>query len=173
LALKFFYYFIVLFFSVMFFLIFQKPYDIQVSQTSKSEPSIEMFDVVNYSISEDGILHIAKATKVSRFLEYDKFYNIDSVRRSKDNFFENLKADSAKLKKDNLSFEGSVFYKNSNSVKFRTEKIDYNLKTRVAKTDVDFILEDNRTVTHGASLVYNTIESKIYATNIKLTVEEE
>jgi len=77
------------------------------------------------------------------------------------------------LVKDDLKLEGNVRYQNSDSVKFKSQKADYNLETKVFKTDVDFTLEDNRSITYGTSMVYKTIEGKIYADNIKSTIEEE
>ncbi len=172
-AVKFLYYFIFAFVAIMLFLLYQKPYDVQLSASSKNEPNIEMIDVTNYSITEEGIKHIVKATKVLRFYRYDEFYNIDAIKKSKEYFLEKLKADNGKLVGDNLYLKGNVRYKNSDDVKFKSEKVDYDLKTKIVKTDVDFALENNRTITHGTSLLYKTVEGKIYANNIKSTIEEE
>ncbi len=157
----------------MVFLLYQKPYNIQLSDGSKNEPNVEMVGVTNYSITKDGISHIIEATKVLRFIGHDEFYDIDAVRKSKETLLERMKADSGRLQKDDLNFVGNVRYKNSDNVKFKSQRVDYNLKTKVAKTDVEFTLEDNRTISHGTSLVYNTTEGKIYANNIKSTIEEE
>jgi LPS export ABC transporter protein LptC len=157
----------------MLFLLYQKPYDVQLSTNSENEPNIEMIDVTNYSITQEGVTHIVKATKVLRFSRYDEFFNIDTIRKSKEYFLEKLKADRGKLVGDNLYLKGNIRYKNSDNVKFKSEEVDYNLKTKIVKTDVDFTLENNRTITHGTSLLYKTIEKKIYANNIKSTIEEE
>jgi len=157
----------------MLFLLYQKPYDVQLSTSSENEPNIEMIDVTNYSITQEGVSHIVKATKVLRFSKYDEFYNIDAIKKSKEYFLEKLKADRGKLVGDNLHLKGNVRYENSDYVKFKSEEVDYNLKTKIAKTDVDFTLENNRTITHGTSLLYETIEGKIYANNIKSRIEEE
>ena len=172
-AVKFLYYFIFAFVAIMVFLLYQKPYDVNLSKGSTNTPNIEMFSVTNYSITKDGISHIVNATKVLRFVDHDEFYNIDAIRKSKNDFLENVKADSGKLVKDDFHLKGNVRYRNSDNVKFKSEKVNYNLKTKIVKTDVNFILEDNRTVTHGTSLIYKTIEGKIYADNIKSTIEED
>jgi len=173
LAVKFLYYFIFAFVAIMVFLLYQKPFDIELNKTNKNEPNIEIIDVTNYSITQDGVTHIVKATKALRFLKYDEFYNIDAIRKSKDYFLENLKAKSGRLIADNLYLKGDVNYANSDDVKFKSQKLDYNLKTKIVKTDVDFTLENNRTLTYGSSLLYNTVDGKIYANNIKSTIEEE
>jgi LPS export ABC transporter protein LptC len=173
LAVKFLYYFIFAFVAIMVFLLYQKPYDVVQSKNSKNSPNIEMINMINYSITEDGISHIVKASKVLSFLNRDEFYNVDVTRKSKETLLENLKANSGVLIEDDLKLVGNVRYRNSNSVKFKAQEADYNLKTRVFKTDVDFILEDNRSITHGTSMVYKTIEGKIYANNIKSIIEEE
>jgi LPS export ABC transporter protein LptC len=157
----------------MVFLLYQKPYDIQLSESSAKKPNLEMFDVTNYSITKEGISRIVNATKVLRFVEHDEFYDIDAIRKKENNLLENVKANSATLVKDDFHLRGNVRYKNSNNVKFSSQEVDYNLKTKVGKTDVDFVLEDNQTKTRGTSLVYNTIDGKIYADNIKSTIEED
>ena len=172
-AVKFLYYFIFGFVAIMVFLLYQKPYDVVKSKNSKNSPNIEMLNMVNYSITEDGIAHIVRASKVLRFVDHDEFYNVDATRKSKETLLENLKANSGVLKKDDLKLAGNVHYKNSDSVQFKSQEADYNLKTKVFKTDVDFTLEDNRSITHGTSMVYKTIEGKIYANNIKSIIEEE
>ncbi|HIP44016.1 MAG TPA: LPS export ABC transporter periplasmic protein LptC [Sulfurospirillum arcachonense] len=172
-AVKFLYYFIFAFVGIMVFLLYQKPYDVVKSKNSKNSPNIEMINMVNYSITEDGVSHIVRASKVLRFVNHDEFYNVEATRKSKKTLLENLKADSGVLVKDDLKLEGNVRYRNSDSVKFKSQKADYNLKTRVFKTDVDFTLEDNRSITYGTSMVYKTIEGKIYANNIKSIIEEE
>ncbi len=157
----------------MVFLLYQKPYNVAQSKDSKDNPNIEMINMVNYSITEDGIAHVVKASKVLRFVDRDEFYNIDTIRRTKSTLLEKLKADSGLLVKDDLQLAGDVRYLNSDSVQFQSQEADYNLKTKVVKTDVDFMLKDKRSITRGTSMVYNTIEGKIYANNIKSILEEE
>lgn len=172
-AVKFLYYFIFAFVSIMVFLLYQKPYVVTNISNATNKPNIEMIGVTNYSITKEGISHIVTATKVLRFASYDEFYDINAIRKKDDYFLDNLRADKGKLIKDDLKFFGNVRYENSDDVNFKTQKADYNLKTKIFKTDVDFMLEDNRSITYGSSLVYKTIEGKIYANNIKSNIEEE
>ncbi len=172
-AVKFLYYFLFTFVAIMVFLLYQKPYDTVENKNSKNSPIIEMLGVTNYSITKEGISHILKASRVLRFLKKDEFYDIDVVRNSKEMFQENLKANSGVLVKDDLKLAGSVHYRNSNSVWFRSQEANYNLKTKVFKTDVDFVLEDNRSTTRGSAMVYKTQEGRIYANNIKSVREVE
>ena len=172
-AVKFLYYFLFAFVAIMVFLLYQKPYNIAQNKSGKNSPNIEMINMVNYSITEEGISHIVKASKVLRYVNKDEFFNVDAIRKSKETLLENLKADKGLLIKDDLKFVGNVHYRNSDSVQFTSQEADYNLKTKIFKTDVDFILEDNRSLTRGTSMVYKTIEGKIYANNIKSNIEEE
>ena len=157
----------------MVFLLYQKPYDVVKSKNSKNTPNIEMINMVNYSITQDGVSHIVRASKVLRFIDRDEFYNIDATRKSKKTLLENLKANRGVLIEDDLKLDGNVNYQNSNRVRFVSQEADYNLKTKVFKTDVDFVLEDNRSIIHGASMVYKSIEGKIYANRIRSKIEEK
>jgi len=155
------------------FLLYQEPYLVEKNTSHKKEANIEMLKIVNYSITEDGIDHIVKAEKALRFKDHDEFYYVDAIKRPKSGILENFKADSGTLKNNNLRFQGNVSYKNSNNIKFNSEEAQYNLKSKVFKTSKDFKLEDNKTITYGTSLVYQTKDGKIYAENIKSKTEVE
>ena len=172
-AVKFLYYFLFAFIVMMVFLLYQKPYDVINHKSSKDSPNIEMIEMINYSITKDGISHIVKSSKVLRFVDRDEFYNIDVTRKSKKTFLENLRAKSGTLVKDDLKFVGNVHYRNSDNVQFKSQEANYNLKTEVFKTNVNFTLEESRSVTKGTSMVYRTKEGKIYANNIRSNIEEE
>lgn len=172
-ALKFLYYFIFIFIVITIFLLFQKPYNVAVNSDSKDKPYIELNGVTSYSITQDGIEHIVNASKVLRFIGYDKFFDVDAIRKAEDGVRENLKADNGKLIKDDFSLKGNVVYSNSENVKYKSQVAQYNLKTKVFKTDADFVIEDNSSKVYGTSLVYMTTEGKIYANNIKSIVEVE
>jgi LPS export ABC transporter protein LptC len=151
----------------MSFLLLQKPYNVEVNTKSKKEANIEMLEAKNYSISKDGIALVATATRVLRFNTHDEFYDIDVLRKLKDNAIDNLKADRGTLVKSDLELMGKVRYKNSEGVTFSSQEALYNLDSKIFKTDVDFILEDNRSVTYGSSLKYETNDGKIYASKIR------
>ncbi|WP_024955536.1 LPS export ABC transporter periplasmic protein LptC [Sulfurospirillum arcachonense] len=170
-AVKLLYYFVFAFIAIMTFLLYQKPYQVNDNLNNKKEANIEMIDVVNYSISQNGISHIVNAKKVLRYNDHDEFYKIDTIRKSKENFYDNLRANSGKLVKDDLELFGNVRYQNSDNVKFSSEVAQYNLKTKIFKTNAKFILEDNSTITHGTSLIYQTKDGKIEAHNIKSNIE--
>lgn len=172
-AVKFLYYFIFIFIGMMIFLLYQKPYFVENNKNSKDEANIEMLKIVNYSIKEEGISHIVKADRALRFKDHDEFYKIDAIKKAKNEKLENFQADSGTLKKNDLKFIGNVKYKNSDSVKFNSQEAEYNLKSKIFKTNVDFKLEDNSTITYGTSLVYQTKDGRIYAKNIKSKTEVE
>jgi LPS export ABC transporter protein LptC len=157
----------------MVFLLYQKPYIVEINSNAKKEANIEMFQVLNYSITQDGISHIVKADRVLRYKDHDEFYKVDSIRKSKINHYETLLANSGTLKQDDLKLYGNVRYTNSDSVKFNSDEAEYNLKSKVFKTNMPFTLEDKRTITYGTSLTYQTKDGKIYANNIKSKTEVE
>jgi len=157
----------------MVFLLYQKPYLVQKNTSTKNEANIEMLNIVNYSITNDGVAHIVRAQRALRFKDHDEFYTVDAVRKSKDGLLENFQSDSGRLEQNQLKFVGNVKYKNNNSVEFNSQEVQYNLKSKVIKTDVDFTLKNNSTITNGTSLVYQTKDGKIYANNIKSKTEVE
>jgi len=171
LAVKLLYYFLFIFIAIAVLLLYQKPYSVEVNKSNKNTPIIEMLDMVNYSITEEGVAHIIKASKVLRFANYDEFYDIDATRKSEKNGWDNLKSNSGKLVNDDLSLRGNIRYVSSDNVKFDSQEADYNLKTKVFKTDLDFRLEDKSSVTHGTSMVYKTKEDKVYVNKIRSKIE--
>jgi len=171
LAVKFLYYFVFAFVGIMVFLLYQKPYAVVLDANIQKEADIEMLKIVNYAITSGGISHIIKSDRVLRYKDHDEFYNIDSIRKPKDNYVETLLANSGRLEQNILNLYGNIRYKNSNGVKFNSEEAQYDLQSKVFKTDADFVLQDSRTITRGTSLTYQTKDGKIYAKNIKSKIE--
>jgi len=151
----------------MGFLLLQSPYNVQKNKKTQKEANMEVIDAKNYSITKDGVASVTSAKRVLRFSNYDEFYDIEVLRTPKPKFVDNLKADRGTLVKNNLKLVGNVRYKNSDGVKFSSQEAQYNLNSKVFKTDGDFILEDNRSVTRGSSLLYETNVGKIYANKIR------
>jgi len=149
----------------------QNPYKIDDGKKETKQANIEMLGMKNYSITKDGISSIAVAARVLRYDTHDEFYDVEILRKQKDNLQDNLRADVGNLVKDDLELSGNVRYENSDGVKFSSEDAQYNLKTKEFKTDKNFILEDNRSITYGSSLVYQSKEGKIYANNIRSIAE--
>ena len=172
-AVKFLYYFVFAFVGIMVFLLYQKPYTVVLDTSTQKKADIEMLKIVNYAITSSGISRIIKSDRVLRYKDHDEFYNIDSIRKQKKNYFETLLANSGRFEQNLVNLYGNIRYNNSNGVKFQSEEAQYDLQTKVFKTDVDFVLQDNRTITHGTSLTYQTKDGKIYAKNIKSIIEEK
>jgi len=149
----------------------QNPYKIDDGKKETKQANIEILGMKNYSITKDGISSIAVAARVLRYDTHDEFYDVEILRKQKDNLQDNLRADVGNLVKDDLELSGNVRYENSDGVKFSSEDAQYNLKTKEFKTDKNFILEDNRSITYGSSLVYQSKEGKIYAHNIRSIAE--
>lgn len=172
-AVKFLYYFVFAFLAMIIFLLYQKPYFVQINDDGKNAANIEIYKMINYSIKEEGVSHIVKADKALRFKGHDEFYTVDAIRKKEDGVLENFQADNGRLEKNDLKFVGNVKYLNSNNVDFQSDEAEYNLESKVFKTNTDFTLKDSRTITYGSSLVYQTKDGKIYANNIKSKTEVE
>jgi len=157
----------------MTFLLMQNPYKIDDTKKRAKQANIEMLGMKNYSITKDGVSSIAVAARVLRYDTHDEFYDVEILRKQKNNLLDNLKANVGSLVKDDLKLSGSVRYKRSDGVKFSSEEAQYSLNTKEFKTDKNFILEDNRSITYGSSLVYQSKEGKIYANNIRSIAKVE
>jgi LPS export ABC transporter protein LptC len=167
LAVKLLYYFVFIFVGILLFLLYQKPYFIPTNPNRGHIASLEAYDVVNYSINQNGIYSLAKSSKIFRFNDHDEFYDIDVIRKKDDGVIDNLKARKGILKQNDLNVIGDVRYQDSNGVKFSSDEAKYNLKSKIFKSDTNFILKNNSTIIYGNSLVYQSKDGKIYAKNIK------
>lgn len=165
-VVKILYYFVFAFLGIMVFLLMQNPYDIEVSNIKEKVPSIEVLGVKNFSITEEGISSIATAKRVLRYNTHDEFYDISIIRREK-KLQDTLSANVGSLVKDDLKLSGNVRYKNSDGLKFNSNEAEYNLKSKIFKTEDKFVIKDDKTTTQGNSLVYQTKDGKIYAQNIR------
>ena len=113
-AVKFLYYFVFAFIGITIFLLYQKPYTVVIDANAQKKADIEMLNIVNYAISSNGISRIIKSDKVLRYKDHDEFYNIDSIRKQKENYHETLLANSGRLEQNILNLYGNIRYENSN-----------------------------------------------------------
>ena len=170
-AVKLLYYFVIIFLGIMAFLLMQNPYKLQENKSKSKQANIEILGMKNYSITKNGVDSIVIAKRVLRYDTHDEFYNINAIRKQKNSIVDIVRADKGSLVKNDLKLDGNVRYKRSDGVKFNSNEALYNLDSKVFKTNDNFILEDNKTITYGSSLVYQMKEGKIYAKNIRSIAE--
>jgi len=167
LAVKLLYYSLFVFVGVFVFLLYKEPYYINLKQSDKPKANLEANRVTNYSIQKEGVVLVAKSSQILRYKTYDKFFNIDIVRKKSDGVTDNLKAKEGSLRGDLLRVSGDIRYADSNGIKFFSDESTYNLKSKVFKSLSKFTLETNSTTVFGSSLVYQVNDGKIFAHNVK------
>lgn len=172
-AVKFLYYFVVVFIGLTLFLITKEPYSIDFYKETKKIPSIVMKDVKNFDLTTNGISSIVTADEVKRYREYDEFLKINMLNKSQDEFIHEVSADKGKLKDKKFTLSQNVKYHRNDGVSLKSEEVIYIVDTKTLYSEVDFVLSNNRAKTYGNSFSYDIQNGTIDAQNIKAKIKQK
>ncbi|WP_169777556.1 LPS export ABC transporter periplasmic protein LptC [Campylobacter mucosalis] len=167
------FYFVITIFSVTFiFLLSSDPYFADTFKQDFKVSNTQANDVVDYEISATKVVSVYEADEMNRYADFDEAlkFKSTSLRGLQQHF---MSSDKAILQGDEIKFISNAKYKNNESLKFSSEEMIYNKKTKIIRSDVPFeILRDtNRAI--GQSIEYDTQKKQMRAKEIKAWVEQD
>jgi LPS export ABC transporter protein LptC len=132
---------------------------------------ISFENINSYEITKDGITSNIQASKLLKYADYSKVYDIKAKVLNKGKLT-HVKADKALLTKSKIHLMGDVSYENNNSIHVKSQDLVYNSKTDIITIDTPFILETDSGEVKGNHLVYNQKDGNIKAKNIYFKSED-
>jgi LPS export ABC transporter protein LptC len=171
LAVKFLYYFVIVFFGISLFLLFQKPYVIEKKE-NQNVPEIVMKNVQNFELTDFGVLSFLKSKIVRRYKTHDEFEDVSMLKKNPNGLIDSVSAQLGVLRNNDLLLKKDVRYDRSDGLSLESQEVFYNLKTKVLSSNVDFKLSNPRGVSYGSSFIYDTDKGIIQAQNIKASIKE-
>lgn len=170
-AVKFLYYFVIVFFGISLFLLFQKPYVIEKKE-NQNVPEIVMKNVQNFELTDFGVLSFLKSKIVRRYKTHDEFEDVSMLKKNPNGLIDSVSAQLGVLRNNDLLLKKDVRYDRSDGLSLESQEVFYNLKTKVLSSNVDFKLSNPRGVSYGSSFIYDTDKGIIQAQNIKASIKE-
>lgn len=163
-----------LFLSIIF-LLYQHKDNKEVFKQEK-KPIILFENSTTYDISNSGVSMVAHIDKAILYSKFQELHNSALIYKDIDNNKSNsLSAKYIKKIKNNLILSGEVKFENSDRFFLKTEKLEYNIKNRIAKNDTKFELQLNKNYFSGENIFVDTKIDKIVAKNVhfKINLKEK
>jgi LPS export ABC transporter protein LptC len=135
------------------------------------EKDIDFTDVAfenvdGYVITKDGINSNLKASKVLKYRDYVKAFDVKSNFLKEERAYK-VSAKNALLQGDIIELNGNVHYKNiQKDVDVKSQHLQYNTKSELIHSKTPFILTTKTSITTGNNFEYDQKEGKIKAKNL-------
>ena len=159
--------------SSMIFLFYNE--ETEIKDIKKEErPIISFFDSIMYEITNERIGQIIQSKKTLIYKNRDELYDATVIVKSKKNHNETTNTISAMniLKfGDNIYLDHNVYLQLSNNLNIRTEQLEYNLKTQIAKNTETFEAIQQDKSLNGNSLYIDSTKNIIMAKNTKFKIK--
>lgn len=150
---------------VVFFLLFQDPYFLDVGEGDSKIAKIEMKNIKDYEMNDKKITRVSKAKKAVRYDDRDVLSDIKMSFIQKD-FIYNIKSDEGVHKGDIVTLSGDVKVLRSDDTNFTTSKIKYDTKSKKFWGKESFVYESKLLHATGIGLVYDMEKKDIKADDI-------
>jgi len=169
-GLKIFSIILILFIAEITFLSTKKPKELKISKEDINYSTIEFTGVQGCSIDKDGISERIIASRARKYKTYDA---LDDLNTS---FIQNglshtLTAKNARLQNGTLHLTREVHYENNQSLRIKSEELEYNTKTKIAQSQTPFILTSKQGDMTGDSFVYDMQNGVIKSQHIQYNFE--
>lgn len=153
-GLKIFAIILILFIAEITFLSTKEPKVLKVSKKDINYATIEFTALQGCTINQDGITQRIAAAKAQKFKTYETLRDVNASFQQ-NGILHTLKAKKGHFEGDILSLTQNVLYENNQSLHIKTQKLEYNIKTKVAKSPDTFALTSNQGIMIGDSFVYD------------------
>ena len=156
------------------FLFYTKQDNLKVEETI-TKPLVSFENSIMYNISTQKVSQVIQSQKAFIYNDREELYNVTMVAKHSDDkskISTNTIAAKYILKKDdNLFLKGGVTFHSSDLLTLKTEELQYNLRSLVAKTDVNFIMTNINNSFRGSGLFLDGINNTMVAENAHFKIE--
>jgi len=153
-GLKIFAIILILFIAEITFLSTKEPKVLKISKEDINYSTIEFTALQGCTINQEGISQRISATKARKFKTYDTLDDINATFQQ-NGIQHTLKAKKGRFVGDILTLTQDVLYENNQSLHIKTQKLEYNVKTKIAQSPSTFTLTSNKGIMIGDGFVYD------------------
>ncbi len=132
--------------------------------------TIEFTNLQGSSIDKYGISQRIYASKAQKYKTYDTLEDLNASFKE-GNITHTLRAQKARFEDNILYLQKAVHYENNSSIAINSDKLEYNTKTKIAKSPDTFKLISPQGIMIGDSFVYDLNNRKIQGEKMHYILE--
>ena len=159
--------------SVLF--LFYKRDSAGVDVKGEVKPVVTFKESIMYDLSTENIEHILQSKKAFIYDNHDELYDATLMARAKksenNKDINNISANQVTKYDKNIYFNGNVVFNSYDGLIFKTEELEYNTESKIAKTDTDFYATKGGSNFTGSSLIYNSLIGEAIAEETKFRID--
>ena len=156
------------------FLFYTKQNNLKVKELIE-KPLISFENSIMYNISTQNVSQVIQSQKAFIHKDKEELFNVIMVAKYSDDKSKvstnTISANYILKKDDNLFLKGNITFLSSDLLTLKTEELQYNLKSLVAKTDVDFAVTNINNSFRGRGLFLDGMNNKVIAKNTHFKIE--
>ena len=156
------------------FLFYTKQNNLEIKELVE-RPLISFENSIMYNISTVNVSQVIQSQKAFLHKDKEELFNVTIVTKHNDGNSQvstNTIAAKYVLKKDDSLFlKGDISFISSDLLTLKTEELQYNLKSLIAKTDVDFTIVSRDNDFNGSKLFLDGKNNRIVAKNTHFTIK--
>ena len=158
--------------AVVFVSIEKKHEAVKLVQDEK--PIVSFYDSIMYDITTTNIAQMIQSTQAYMYKDREELIDGLIITKSKDNNESKVnmvKGDFLLKIKNNLYLDGNVHLQLDNSIDLKTEHLEYNTQTKIARNNTVFIMTQENKTFNGKNLFLNGQTNHIIASNANIRIK--
>jgi len=132
---------------------------------------LEFYNYEIFVIDKENIKFILSGESGKRFLDRDEIVNLNILKNSGNGEIERISSKSVKIIGDLAIFAKSS-YQNSKNLNILSSGFEYNLTNKIAISNMNFLITQNRSKITGDGFIYNTNSKELEANKIHALIED-
>lgn len=175
-AIRFFAYFLL--FGAVFSLFIGVESDLKDSKKYQ-KPLITFIDSTMTSIDEQKVTQVVQSKEARMYKNKEELYDATIVTRANqyeaDDTTDTIVAKKMVKRVNDLRLSGNVLYQRNGTISLRTDKLRYNLESKIAKNNTAFTAVYNGNKLDGKNLYFDGISSYFSAdnTNFEILIKDK
>jgi len=169
---KFFYF---LFTIAILFLLFEKK-EVIVELTNEEKPTVSFYDSVMYNITTKNVNQMVQSSEAYIYNDREELVNgliitKPEIKDDKEESINIVNADYIIKINDLVYLDGNVHLQLNNSIDLKTEQLEYNMKSQIAKNNIEFEMTQDESSFVGNNLYLDAQSNHIIAKNAKIKIK--